>query len=193
MVTTTDAMRRVPPAAVTIIAFLDGVSIRTGKAASWLIMPMMLSLIYEVGMRYLFHSPTIWAMDMALILFGIHFMIGSPYCLQQGQHIRTDFFYNTWSIRTKAVVDMCNYVFFFFPVHFVFLDIGWSYFHKSFLQNESAISSPWMPVIWPVKMAIPVCVLITLLQGISEFIKCYYRWKLNAALWPVAGHGESAE
>lgn len=191
MATTLEAMLRVPPGAIKTITLLDNLSILTGKGISWIILPMVLSLVYEVGMRYLFRSPTIWAMDVALILFGIHFMVGSAYCLQQGQHIRTDFFYNTWSIRKKAIVDMLNYIFFFFPVHFVFLDIGWAYFYKSYAQNESAITSPWMPIIWPAKMAIPICLALMLLQGVSEFLKCYYRWKTNADLWPVHAHGDS--
>ena len=191
MATTQEALLRVSPGALKTITLLDGLSVITGKGISWLILPMMLSLIYEVSMRYLFNKPTIWAMDLALILFGIHFMVASAYCLQQGQHVRTDFFYTTWSIRKKAVVDMCNYLFFFFPVHIVFLDIGWSYFYKSFQQNESAITSPWMPIIWPAKMAIPVCLLLTLLQGVAEFMKCYYRLKLNADPWPTHGHGDS--
>jgi TRAP-type mannitol/chloroaromatic compound transport system permease small subunit len=193
MATVHEAMLRVPPSAAKIVAALDNLNIRAGKLISWLILPMMFSLIYEVGMRYLFRSPTIWAMDLALILFGIHFMVGSPYCLQQGQHIRADFFYNKWSVRKKAAVDMCNYVIFFFPVHLVFLSIGWQYFYKSYQQNEMAISSPWMPYIWPAKMAIPVCIFLTILQGVSEFIKCRYRWKLNADPWPTNAHGVEEE
>ncbi len=188
MVVAQDARLRVPSVAVKSVAILDGLSIWSGKLISWLVLPMMFSLIYEVGMRYLFDSPTIWAMDIALILTGIYFMIGSPFCLQQGQHIRTDFLYNRWSIRVRAAVDICNYVFLFFPVHFVFLGIGWQYFYKSYQQNEMAISSPWMPYIWPAKMAIPICILLTILQGFSELIKCYYRWKLNTDLWATNTH-----
>ncbi|MEG2171664.1 MAG: TRAP transporter small permease subunit [Desulfovibrionaceae bacterium] len=177
------ALCHVPPSATAIINGIDTLNITVGKGAAWLIMPMMLSLIYEVAMRYLFHSPTIWAMDIALILYGIHFMVGSPYCLQQGQHIRTDFFYNRWSTKTRALVDMFNYIVFFFPTHLIFFDIGVNYFLKSYQQNETSVSSPWMPIIWPLKMAIPVCVGLTLLQGVSEFIKSYYRWKTGANLW----------
>lgn len=182
------ALCHVPSSAKTTVRAIDTLNITVGKGVSWFIMPMMLSLIYEVGMRYLFHSPTIWAMDIALILYGIHFMLGSPYCLQEGQHIRTDFLYNRWSTKTKALVDMFNYIVFFFPVHIIFLDIGWNYFLKSFLQNETSVASPWMPIIWPLKMAIPLCVGLTLLQGISEFIKSYYRWKTGVELWPTGGH-----
>ncbi len=166
---------------------LDKINYYVAKVTSWLALPMMLSLICEVVMRYFFQKPTIWAMDIAIILFGIHFMLGSPYCLQTGNHIRTDFFYHNWSIKTRAKADIFNYILFFFPVHFIFFYVACKYFYKSFLQNEVAITSPWMPVIWPVKLAIPVCVGLTILQGISETIKCFYRLKHGNELWADNG------
>jgi len=111
-------------------------------------------------------------------------MLGSPYCLKTGNHIRTDFFYHNWSTKKKAVVDIFNYIVFFFPVHFVFFYIAWKYAYKSVLMNEVSVASPWMPIIWPVKMAIPVCVGLTLLQGVSEVLKNYYRYKAGEDFWP---------
>jgi TRAP-type mannitol/chloroaromatic compound transport system permease small subunit len=183
MATAQDAMLRVPPLAANSIKYIDGLSIWTGKTISWLVLPMLFALMYEVIMRYLFRAPTIWAMDVAVIAYGIHFMIASPYCLQQEQHIRCDFLYNMWSVRKRAIVDMVNYIIFFFPVNFLFLWIGWGYAERSFMIMERSIFSPWMPWIWPVKMAIPLMVALSIIQGVSEFIKCYYRWKLNANLW----------
>ncbi len=183
----------VPQRGAKTIEWLEKTSIFFGKSVAWLILPMMFSLIYEVTMRYFFDLPTIWAMDIAIILYGIHYMVGSAYCLQAGQHIRTDFLYHTWSVKTRAKVDMFNYIVFFFPVHLVFLKIGWDYFWKSFLQNETSIASPWMPIIWPAKFAIPLCIALTLLQGVAEFMKSYYRWKSGEDLWPSAAHGAESE
>ena len=77
---------------------------------------------------------------------------------------------------------------YYFSIHLflknlLFFYVACKYFYKSFLQNEVAITSPWMPVIWPVKLAIPVCVGLTILQGISETIKCFYRLKHGNELW----------
>lgn len=186
-------MAQVPSGAQKMVTLLDGISVFVGRKAAWLALPMMLSLIYEVTMRYLFKMPTIWAMDVAIGLYGVHFMLGSPYCLKEGQHIRTDFFYHHWSVRTKAVVDLINYIVLFFPVHIIFFDISCGYFYKSFSQNEVSVTSPWMPPIWPVKLAIPICVGLTLLQGLSEVLKCYYRYKTRYDLWPVSETGEVDE
>ncbi len=178
-----DERATIHPLIIRTVLTLDKINYLTAKITSWFALPMMLSLICEVVMRYFFQKPTIWAMDIAIILFGIHFMLGSPYCLQTGNHIRTDFFYHSWPVKTRAKVDIFNYLVFFFPVHFVFFYVACKYFYKSFLQNEVAITSPWMPVIWPVKLAIPVCVGLTILQGISETIKCFYRLKHGNELW----------
>ena len=192
MATVQDAMLRVPSAAIKSIKVLDSLSIWTGKTISWLVIPMLLALIYEVVMRYFFRAPTIWAMEVALIAFGIHFMVASAYCLQQGLHIRADFLLKMCSTRKRAMIDMLNYVIFFFPVNFVFLYVGWGYAYSSFQIMERSIFSPWMPYIWPVKMAIPIMIVLSILQGFSELIKCYYRWKLNAELWPVEPDDGSA-
>jgi len=179
------AMASVPPGAIKAITVLDNVSIWLGKAAAWLCIPMIFSLIYEVTLRYFFTAPTIWANDLTVMLFGVMFMLASPWCLRDGGHVRTDFFYHNWSTRTKAVSDIAHYVFLFFPAHIIFLELAWAYFAKSYMHNEVSPQSCWMPIIWPVKFAIPVYVVFTMSQGISEVIKCYYRFKTNTELWAV--------
>ena len=94
-----------------------------------------------------------------------------------------DFFYNKWSVRHKALVDCIMYVFLFFPAHLWFLKIGWEFFYDAFEKGERAIMSPWMPIIWPMKFAIPLGLTLLLIQGVSETLKAYYRFKTNKDLW----------
>jgi TRAP-type mannitol/chloroaromatic compound transport system permease small subunit len=161
----------------------------TDLGVSVLIFPMSYILVHEVVSRYFFHAPTIWAGDLSVILYGILFMIASPMCLRDGIHIRTDFLYSRWTTKTKGFVDLCIYIIMYLPVHVIFLDISWHYFYKSFLQNEKIVTSPWMPIIWPLKFAIPAGIFLMLLQGISETIKSYYMWRHGEYYWLKAGHG----
>lgn len=179
-----------PPAlANTIVAAIDKTSGFFGKAVSILIFPMSYILVHEVISRYFFHAPTIWAGDLSVILYGMFFMLASPLCLRDGIHIRTDFLYNRWSTKTKGLVDLFIYLVIYLPVHAVFLDISWHFFYKSFAQGERIVTSPWMPVIWPLKFAIPAGIFLMLLQGISEAIKSYYMWRHGEYYWLKAGHG----
>ena len=181
------------PLANRIVTTLDGISTLFGKGVSFLVLPMMYALVHEVISRYFFNAPTIWAGDVALILYGMYFMIASPYCLREGMHIRTDFLYNRWSTRTKGMVDSLIYIFLYLPTHLVFLEIGWEYFLKSFNQNEVLISSPWMPIIWPMKFALPLSITLMILQGFSETIKSVYAWRYGEFFWGAPHHGADEE
>ena len=177
------AMATVPSGVQKAVTILDNISIIVGKFGAWFCVPMIFCLVWEVFMRYVFVAPTIWASDLTVQLFGAMYMLASPYCLRDGGHVRTDFFYHNWSVRTRALSDLLHYILLFFPAHIVFLQVGWAYFMKSFLANEVSPLSGWMPIIWPAKFCIPFYVAITMTQGISEVIKCIYRIKTKVDLW----------
>ncbi len=189
-----DAKPKAPTAAANkAVSVLDGISVFFGKVSAVLVLPMMYALVHEVISRYFFNAPTIWAGDMALILYGIYFMVASPYCLKEGMHIRTDFLYSRWSTRTKGLSDTIIYVFLYLPTHLIFLKIGWDYFFRSFQQNESIVTSPWMPIIWPMKFAIPLSIFLMILQGVSETIKSYHAWRYGEFFWGDPDHGKEEE
>ena len=112
---------------------------------------------------------------MTFMLYGTFFMLGSAWTLQRGGHIRTDTFYAKWSPRTQARVDLACYLVFFFPAIAIFGWLGWEFFWKSFGQNERIVTSPWLPIVWPFKFVMPLSAVLLLLQGVSEFIKCWGR------------------
>lgn len=174
-------MRSPPGAMLKTIALLDSISLWSGRIIAWLIIPMVMSLVYEVVARYVFDAPTEWAYDMTFMLYGSFFMIGSAYTLYRKGHIRTDSYYGTWSPRTQGWVDTICYLVFFFPPLIAFLVVGWDYFLRSYLQGERIVTSPWMPIVYPFKLAIPVATLLLLLQGLSEFMKSI--WAARKGEW----------
>ncbi len=177
-------MTKAPPRALlALVRGLDAISIWSGKIVAWLIVPMVLSLVYEVVARYAFNAPTVWAYDMTFMLYGSFFMLGAAYTLQRGGHIRTDNFYGEWSKRRKGWTDAACYLVLFFPAILIFTVLSWDYFLRSLSQAERIVTSPWMPPVYPFKGTMPLAGLLLLLQGASEFLK---------SLW--AGlHGEKLE
>jgi TRAP-type mannitol/chloroaromatic compound transport system permease small subunit len=160
---------------------LDRVSLWSGTIIAWLIFPMVLSLVYEVAARYLFNAPTIWAYDMTYMLYGAFFMIGSSYTLMRGGHIRTDMFYGSWSPRTQGTVDAVCYLLFFFPAMIAFLWVTWPFFWSAFMRGERVVSSPWMPVIYPLKFAMPITCLLLLIQGLAELLRSIHA--MRTGVW----------
>jgi len=153
---------------------IDAISEWSGKLAAWMIIPMVGGVTYEVFARYGFDAPTMWAYDMTYMLYGSLFMLGAAYTLRKGGHIRTDFFYENWSVRRKGLVDSIGYLCFFFPGMIFFLIAGWDGAAQSWRIRELSEATAWRPPIYPFKTVIPLSALFLLLQGIPEFVRSLY-------------------
>ena len=164
-------MQAPPPGLIRVVRAIDRFTDVTGTWVAWLNVPMMAAVSYEVIMRYVFDSPTVWVFDTTYMLYGTIFMLGAAFALLKGAHIRTDFFFERWSARTKGIIDSVAYLLFFFPSIFVFLLITWGEGWYAFKIGEVSEQTPWRPVLWPFKMVIPLACLLLLIQGVSETIK----------------------
>jgi len=160
-----------PPALVRLVRVIDTFSEWSGRTFAWLIIPLVVGATYEVFARYLFNRPTIWAYDLSYMLYGAHFMLGAGYTLLRGGHIRTDIFYQNWSPRTQGRVDALLYLCLFFPGMIFFFWMGGQEGLHSLLIGERSDASPWRPVLYPLKLVIPITALLILIQGVSELIK----------------------
>jgi len=164
------------------VRVIDKFTDTTGTLVAWLNVPLVLAVAYEVFARYAFNAPTIWSFDVTYMLYGTIFMLGAAYALHKGAHIRTDFFFEKWSIRTKGIIDSVAYLVFFFPSIFVFGLVGWTEGYYAFSIGETSEQTPWRPILWPFKMVVPLACLLLLIQGISETIKSVYAWRYGIVL-----------
>ncbi|HSR13121.1 MAG TPA: TRAP transporter small permease subunit [Thermodesulfobacteriota bacterium] len=156
---------------------IDKVAEWSGRIVSYLAYPLVGGVAYEVVARYVFNAPTEWAFDMTYMLYGSIFMLGAAYTLLHKGHIRTDVFYGRWPPQKQGKIDTLMYIFLFFPGMIFFLWAGWDYAAHSWMTNEKAGNSPWMPIIYPFKTVIPLTAALLLLQGVSELIKSINAWK----------------
>ncbi len=62
---------------------IEGLSIWVGRAFGWCILILTLSVSYEVFVRYVLNSPTVWAFDMMVQMYGALFLMAGPYALAQ--------------------------------------------------------------------------------------------------------------
>jgi TRAP-type mannitol/chloroaromatic compound transport system permease small subunit len=159
---------------IRLVRIVDKFTDSTGTWIAWLNMPLVLAVAYEVIARYFFHAPTIWSFDVTYMLYGTIFMLGCAYALHKGAHIRTDFFYDKWSVKTKGIIDAVSYIVFFFPAIFVLFIVSWNEGWYAYTIGETSEQTPWRPILWPFKMVVPLACLLLLIQGISELIKSFY-------------------
>ena len=162
------------PGLIRTVRWIDRFTDTSGTWIAWLNVPLVLAVAYEVIARYAFNAPTIWSFDVTYMLYGTIFMLGAAFALHKGAHIRTDFFFERWSIRTKGMIDSIAYLVFFFPAIFLFLVVSWNEGWYAFSIGEVSEQTPWRPILWPFKMVVPLACLLLLIQGVSETIKSLY-------------------
>lgn len=167
-------MTEPPQSLLTTIRIIDRFTDATGFIFALLAVPLVGAVTFEVVSRYVFHAPTTWAYDVTYMLYGTIFMLGAAYALHKGAHVRTDFFWEKFSTRTKGVIDSISYIVFFFPALAILGYIGLHEAVYAFNIGEESDQSPWRPILWPFKAVIPLACLLLLIQGISELIKSIY-------------------
>ena len=166
------------PLHIRIVRAIDKFTDFTGALVAW-----------EVIARYAFNAPTIWSFDLTYMLYGAIFMLGAAYALHKGAHIRTDFFFEKWSIRTQGWIDSLAYLVFFFPSLIIFLVVSGNEGWYAFQIGETSEQTPWRPILWPFKAVVPLTCLLLLIQGVSETIKSLYAARTGIEL----EHKEKAE
>ena len=131
-----------PPWMHRTIVVIDTFSQWIGHLVSWLTVPLMFAMVYEVIARYAFTAPTVWAYDISRMIYGAMFVLGAAYALSKGVHIRSDFLYRKWSVKTQGRVDTALYVIFYFPAH-AHLPLG--RLQVGLDLASSAASAAWTP------------------------------------------------
>ena len=156
------------------IVNIDKFSKLIGNIVCWITIPLMLGMVYEVLARKLFLAPTIWAYDMSRFFYGALFMLGAGYALSKGVHIRADFLYRNFKVKTQGRIDFWLYLLFYFPGLIVFLYMTTGFVQESIMRNERGMDTTLMPYMWPIKSFLWIGIVFLLIQGISELFKSYY-------------------
>jgi len=157
----------------------------TGYLFSWLVVPLVGAMSYEVFARYGFDAPTIWVYELSYMLYGSMFMLGAAYALRKGAHIRTDLFWHRFSPRTKGLIDLVGYILFLIPGVAMVLWIGWEQTVYAYEIGERSEVTAWRPLMWPFKATVPLAAALLLIQTVSEVIKAYHAVKTGELLMPA--------
>ncbi|HZO00068.1 MAG TPA: TRAP transporter small permease subunit [Burkholderiales bacterium] len=172
-------MNDFPPAFYATIRGIDRFSDLSGKLISLSMLYLVATISYECFSRYLFNAPTLWVLESSYMTNGSAFMLGCAYALHKGAHVRTDMLYEKFSERKKGWIDLGSYLLLFYPTLVILMVISIDDAWYSFSINELSEQTPWRPVMWPFRSAIPLAALLLMVQGISESLKSCYQIRFS--------------
>jgi TRAP-type mannitol/chloroaromatic compound transport system permease small subunit len=164
---------------IPIIHSIESFNIWIGRAFGWCILILTFSVAYEVFMRYVLNSPTVWVFDMMVQMYGALFLMAGPYALAQDTHVRADVIYRFLPPRWQGRLDLLLYIVFFFPGMIALVWFGWEIAMDSWRYKEVSWNSPARIQIYYFKTLIPLAGALFIIQGISECMRCILAMKTN--------------
>ena len=138
---------------------------------SWLTLILVLVIVIDVTLRYLFNSTSAASFELEWHLFALIFLVGASYTLQEDKHVRVDVFYHRFSERKKAWVNIIGTLVLLLPFCAIAFWESISFVESSFSVRETSPDPGGLPARYIIKSAIPVGFLLLGLQGISVLMK----------------------
>jgi TRAP-type mannitol/chloroaromatic compound transport system permease small subunit len=163
-----------------VLRAVDRLSEGIGLLISVLMPAMVVVLAIEVVARYVFNSPTLWAYDTAIFMFGYTGLLGGAYALKRKEHITVDLIYARLSLRGKAVLDVITGLLFFFFMVLVVV-YGWMTAIEA-IKGAEKTATLWAAPIGHFKLMIPIGAALLIVQGLANWIRSLYQAITNKDL-----------
>lgn len=156
---------------------------RIGRAVSWLTFGLVLLVVIDVTLRYLFNQTAVWIGELEWHLFAFVFLLSAGYALRHDRHVRVDLFYDAFSPRDRALVNLVGHTVLLLPWCGLLVWVSAQYALDSYRLGEGSPDPGGLPFRFVVKSAIPLGFFLLLLQGLAEI----------ARNWRVYRNGEPTE
>ena len=149
---------------------IDALNLRLGKLLSLLIVIVVIISATNATVRKVFDTSSNAWLELQWILFGMVFLLCSPWTLLSNEHIRIDIINGMLPKRWRDIIDLIGHLFFLLPLTIVMIVTSIPFFLRSLSLNEQSANAGGLPQ-WPAKALVLFGFVLLFLQGISELIK----------------------
>ena len=141
----------------------------SGYLASGLFIAIGFIVSYEVIMRYLFNSPTIWVNEVSRFLQIWATYLALTYSFHKQDFIRITVIYDRLNENGKKILDFISFIFIFIFSSFV-VYYGWLIAYDSLKVGRTSSTILDVPS-FLTELAIPLCFAFLVLRVILEALK----------------------
>ncbi|RLB73625.1 MAG: C4-dicarboxylate ABC transporter permease [Deltaproteobacteria bacterium] len=132
---------------------------------------MVITVVYDVIMRYGFKKGNIAVQEMEWHIFAVVFLIGAAYALKKDAHVRVDILYTKLSAKKRAWIDLLGTFIFLIPFCILVIYSTTTFIESSWAVREVSPDPGGLPCRYILKAMIPAGFFLLILQGISQAIK----------------------
>jgi TRAP-type mannitol/chloroaromatic compound transport system permease small subunit len=139
-----------------------------GKFIGWLTFLVVVISFAIVLLRYGFSLGWIGLQESVLYFHGLVFMVGSAYTLKHDGHVRVDIFYQHYSERKKAWVNLFGALFLALPICIFIYIVSVDYVILSWQILEQSKEPGGLPFVYINKSMILLFVFTLSMQVLAE-------------------------
>lgn len=149
----------------------------SGKIAAIALAALVLLVVYDALMRYLFQSGSVALQELEWHLFDVIILLSLAYTMSHDAHVRVDLFYEHFSAKTKATVNLIGSLLFVLPFSLLIIYLGLDYVAMSFSQMEASADPGGLPYRFIIKSFIPIAFVLMVLQTLRVIVSSYQTMK----------------
>lgn len=153
------------------IQVVDGVSEYSGRLVAYLIIPLILTIVYSILVRYFLNIVVDWAFEMSIFMYGIMVMTGGAYTLKYKSHVRVDVLMHYIGPAMNRRLDIISFLVIIFVCVMLTYFGGKAAWASTLRLEYSSLQTPFNPQIWWYKWFIPLSASLIGLQALVECMR----------------------
>ncbi len=142
-----------------------------GKAGSLFLPLLMIVIIFNVTLRYVFGIGSIELEELQWHLNAIAVMSCLAWTYQRDGHVRVDAFHARMSRRGRAGGELCGVLFLLLPFLWFVTASAWTIFGYSWKLGEGSPMPSGLPARYIIKFVMAAGLSLLFLQGIAAALK----------------------
>jgi len=138
---------------------------------------LVVLVVFDATSRYLFSHGSTALQELEWHFFDVVILLSIAFTLRHNAHVRVDIFYDKFSPKTQALINIISALFFVLPLSFLIIYIGIDFVEMSFVQHEASSDPGGLQYRWIVKALMPLAFIFLSLQAIKELVSDIQKWK----------------
>ena len=156
---------------LSISAFFQKIVIFFGKIGSWLALPLIFIIIFDIITRRFFILGSTKLQEMEWHLHTALFLLSLGYAYIKNAHVRIEIVREKYPSIIKSIFETLGILFFLIPYTILVIYYGIDFVSRSFNLNEVSSALTGLSHRWIIKSFIPFGMFILLLAGLSLLFK----------------------
>jgi TRAP-type mannitol/chloroaromatic compound transport system permease small subunit len=154
-------------------ALLDPVVRGIGELASWLWPILMLVIVLQVALRYVFGIGSIMLEEIQWHIYGIGFILGLSYCILLDRHVRIDVLAERLRPRTRAWIELVGLLILLLPFAVAIVLEAIPFALRSFQFGEVSAAPGGLPYRWVPKSFIVIGFALIALAALARLSRVW--------------------